>query len=844
LRGEHCRAAKLVVSSQPTNSEAAPDATVPTGGGPLTALFARFIRFLGALRNWTTGHWLRSVIVAGTMLTLIALTMAGWAYLATVAIHAGVATLDSALAALDEGRYAEAREVVDKMLKSGSLPKSEYGGPLFVLGAIKVKDAAEQQRVDRRRVEYLVASRYLQEARAYGFPAGRAAAGTFLLGNSLIECGQFEDGLQTLEELLAGGLPEGDANAFASHRMIADTCLTLPQPQLERALSHNMVLATDPNLSGDERARVLLQRAECYNRLERFDDAKKTLASIAAEGQLAAELEIMRGKIDLDEIESTYQRIAPSDRAKLLKDAAPKIAEATSHIQQAQKLEPASSVIARQAGYLLGRGLQRQGDAEGALAQFSRTRQLYGESYEGLAASLAEADLLREQGDLGTSLLAYRRVLESIKDIPVFRSNVLPVAEIRERLIEALKDLVNRRQFEDALKLVDEIQPPFSPAEQLELRGNTFEEWGNLLISESDGRTIQDTETRKRGLHQLRASGAAFEQLAKLRFGTKFYTADLWKSAENFFNGHSFTRTIELLDEYLRYEPELRNAEAMLRLGQAHLALRQIPQSIAAFEECIEFHPLDGSTFQARIDCAKAYWQLGNISRAEQLLRDNIAGSTLKPSSREWKDSLFELGMLLHESGRHEEAIGTLEEAIDRYPNDRNRLVAQYEIGESYRRWAGELTSRSQDARTESERKKRHDMASDHLNKALKHFEEVQVAITFKTHDIHSDPLLGTMLRNCYMLEGTVLFDLEKYKEAIEAYSNVASLYPDDPFVLETFVQISNCWRRLDKDDNARGAIKQAQIALDGLPTNADFTSTTALSRDEWRLLLADLGKW
>jgi tetratricopeptide (TPR) repeat protein len=843
VRGDLRRAAKLILSSQPTNSEQASDATVPSGG-LLMGLLARFVRFLGALRNWTTGHWLRSVIVAGTMLTLIALTMAGWAYLATVAIQVGEANIDGALACLDEGRYEEAREAVDKMLKSGSLPKSEYGGPLFVLGAIKVNDAENQPQVDRRRVEYLVASRYLQEARAYGYPSGRAASGTFLLGKSLIECGQFDEGLQTLEELLAGALPEDDAKAFAAHRLIADTCLTLPQPQLERALSHNLVLATDPNLSGQELARVLLQRADCYDRLERFDDAKQTLASIAADGELAAELEIMRGKIDLDEIESTYQRIAPSDRAKLLADAAPKIVEATSHVLQAQKLEPENATISRQASYLLGRGLQRRGDAAGALTQFSRTRQLYGESYEGLAAGLAEADLLRERGDMDSAMLAYRRVLESIQEIPVFRSEVLPVADVRERLMDALKDLVNRRHFEDALKLIEDFQPPFSPAEQLELRGSTLEQWGNLLISESDGLTVEDSETHRKGLHHLRASGAAFEQLAKLRFGTKFYTSDLWRSAESFFNGHSFTRTIELLDEYLRYEPELRNAEAMLRLGQAHLALRQISESIAAFEECIEFHPLDGSTFQARIDCAKAYWQLGNTSRAEQLLRDNIAGSTLKPSSREWKDSLFELGMLLHESGRHEEAIGTLEEAIDRYPNDGNRLVAQYEIGESYRRLAGELLNRAQDARTESERKKRHQMATDHLNKALKHFEEVQVAITFKTHDIHSDPLLGTMLRNCYMLEGTVLFDMEKYKEAIEAYSNVASLYPDDPFVLETFVQISNCWRRLNKDDNARGAIKQAQIALDGLPTNADFTSTTALSRDEWRLLLADLGKW
>ena len=82
---------------------------------------------------------------------------------------------------------------------------------------------------------------------------------------------------------------------------------------------------------------------------------------------------------------------------------------------------------------------------------------------------------------------------------------------------------------------------------------------------------------------------------------------------------------------------------------------------------------------------------------------------------------------------------------------------------------------------------------------------------------------MGAMLRNCYMLEGAVLFDLGRYKDAIEAYSNVSSLYPNDPFVLETFVQIANCWRRLDRPDNARGAVQQAQIALERLPAECRF---------------------
>ena len=89
---------------------------------------------------------------------------------------------------------------------------------------------------------------------------------------------------------------------------------------------------------------------------------------------------------------------------------------------------------------------------------------------------------------------------------------------------------------------------------------------------------------------------------------------------------------MRLLDKYLDNESELRNPEALLRLGEAHLALGQMPQSIAAFEECIEFHPLSSSTFQARIDCAKAYWNDGKTSQAEQLLQDNLAATSLRPT--------------------------------------------------------------------------------------------------------------------------------------------------------------------------------------------------------------------
>src|SRR4051812_32302519 len=166
------------------------------------------IRFLSRLRAWATGHWLRSVIVAGTILTLIGVTIGGWAYLASVALRAGELKIDAALAAYDKGNYEEARSLVTHMLTNGRLPRSDYGGPLFVLGAVKTNDAQQQAVLERRRIEYLISSRYLTEARAYGYPAGREAIGNFLLGQSLIESGQFEEGAQILKDL--AGRPTTD----------------------------------------------------------------------------------------------------------------------------------------------------------------------------------------------------------------------------------------------------------------------------------------------------------------------------------------------------------------------------------------------------------------------------------------------------------------------------------------------------------------------------------------------------------------------------------------------------------------------------------------------------------
>jgi len=224
-------------------------------------------------------------------------------------------------------------------------------------------------------------------------------------------------------------------------------------------------------------------------------------------------------------------------------------------------------------------------------------------------------------------------------------------------------------------------------------------------------------------------------------------------------------------------------------------------------------------------------------------LLTNLTGDTLTPDSIEWRDSLFLLGEHLYETGRYEEAIVKLEEAVTRYPDAPQALLARYTIARSYHSAAAEPATLAREAKTESERQKNRRLRDDNLKAALESYNIAQRRITL-SGQAGDSALARTLLRNCYMMQGSVLFDLRRYEDARKAYANVSTLYQNDPFVLESFVHIANCWHRLNQPMNARQTIAQAKLVLQRLPEEADFKESTNFSREQWELLLDEMGKW
>jgi tetratricopeptide (TPR) repeat protein len=804
----------------------------------------RLRTMLAALGQSAIQHWRRTLAVGVAAAMLLAGLVVAWTYTARFAIQHERERLVAALTALDAGDYDQARSLVRHVLNNVGLPRQEYGTPLFVLGAVKAFDAGNDIVPERRRTGYLVASRYLTEAHSYGWPSSREKQGLLLLGKSLVESYQVRDGIDVLNEALAVEPQTGGAFNAAIHRMLAEALCQLSPPKFDSALTHVSAALDDDSLTADQRTAAILLNAKILSRLSRFDEAQKALATVPAADEKKPSVSLARAQIALDGVEAAEQRLPANEADKLPPQLTARIDDATALLKGAQSEDRQAGDVTRRALYLLGRATELRGDHDDALQLFRQTHQKYADTPEGLAAELAEADIRRRNGDDKGALIWYRQVLVSGADPVSYRSEVLPIEQLRGRILEAFGDFVNKGFFDHATTLLESFPPLFTRTEQLELRGDTLKQWGDRQLVEADKETEHADELHRLGRRHMREAGVAYENLANLRFATEHYPDDIWISADCFYRGQSYSNTARLLDLYLKNEPDKRNAPALLRLGQSNLALGNVDQCIAALEECIELYAHDNSTYEARIDCANAYWYRGNAPEAERLLRNNLIESNLKPSSPEWRDSLFALGRLLFSQGRNEDAINTLEEAVERYPDDRQTLQTRYLIGESYRRWADEPLDRLLQARTASEREKGTQLVHERLAKALESFKEVQRAITLRVRDVQQDPLYGAMLRNCYMLEGTVLFDLERYEDAIKSYSNVSSLYPNEPFVVETFVQIAHCWQRLDRVEKAHGAIQQAQLTLDRLPKNADFAATTAFNRDEWQSLLTDMSKW
>lgn len=739
-------------------------------------------------------------------------------------------TLEEALETLDVGLYSEAHTMGKRLQDAEDLPEDSYGAPAFVMGAALAYEA-DRSFMDDKKPYYLLASRYLAQARDLGIPPDREGEGLFQLGRTLFLSGQIPASRPVFEQAL---------DAAPRHRsqilwLLTEAYLTDANPHYEQALAWNDKYLADRVLRPADRRRGLLQRARILLGLDRKDACLATLQEIPDEAKDQAEALVIKAAVTMataDELLAAEEvTVELQQKARGLFDQAIEV------LQAAQGRDTLSTQASRKAMYLTAVCLQRKEEYTKALEQFGHTSRSNPETPESLAADFEMGDLLRKLGDHKEALGAYGRALMQVSDPNDYSNPWIALSDFQRRTVEAYEFYLKEEAFDLALLLTESMHPLLPTPRVTELEAKCRSLWGRNLLAtalslEADTMVVQQDAGRE----QLRLAGDAYARLAKLRIVTEFYADDLWQSAQCYMEGHDYVHAAESLQEYLNNGSRQRHPQALVDLGEAQLNLGRMDGALAAFEECIEFHPRDAAAYRARLIASQAHAEKGELVQAEALLDANLNGH-LAPDSMEWRDSKFAIGRLCHRQGRYEEAAHHLEEAVRRYQCDQT-LPAYYLLAEGYRSSAAILRKQVDNDLVESVRTTNLLKVQNQLTKAGEYYALVQQALNERQESQQLTEVEQKTLRNCYFAIGATWFDLGDYENAIRSYTAASTRYQNSPEALEAYVQIARAYQRLSNPLEARATVRRGEEVLKRLESQGDFLQSTNLDAQQWKELL------
>lgn len=732
--------------------------------------------------------------------------------------------VEDALAALDAGDLDKAQAIAQRAINDKALERAARTIPRFVLGMVKSRSAdASWLRQPKRTRAMAVA--HLRIAHRLGFPEGREAEGLHALGHNLLLTGHATEAREPLQRaierapdrraelllLLAQAHALGDPADLAAAEQCVDRLLEMPQ--LDRAM----------------RDEALVEKAGLALLGGRLAECQSLADQIADDSPLAAERQLLRGRMLLAEARATRD---PSRAARPAEAA--KLQAAIDVLRTAQSGDTPRRVTSAKAMYLIGTALAELGQPRAALKQFDRTRLLHFDAPEGLAAELATAELLSRGDDAQGALEAWRRTAAMADPPDALANPWVTREELSLKLLEAHRRWLDARQYGTAVEIARLAHPILPRARAVELEAETLRRWGQESLDAAESAPHEDREALARAAREtLRRAGRVFEQLAELDFEQRQYPLHVWHAAECAFQGRNYSRTVALLERYRKHEARRAQAAALSRLGQAHLALGKPEAAVQAFEQCIANYPKDNEVYTARLWEAQARQELQQPAEAEQLLRANLTSDTLTPASREWRETLLALARLLHDQGRDPEAIEALEEWTERYPQAAEIHEANYRLALVQRRQASALLAESTAHVAASVRAARRREARQRLEQALARYSAVIKGLR-DTSPRERSPAADRLLRNALFARGATLSDLGRFAESIEAYSLAGQCSGRRPEVLEAYTRIAAGHRRIGQTLEARSALEQARVALARLPADTALTHVTNYDRVGW----------
>jgi tetratricopeptide (TPR) repeat protein len=777
------------------------------------------------------------------------------------------ATVAEALAALRAGNVREARELAVALRDNKNLSYADRGAVLYVLGCTVAADAEAHTNPAERRVLYLIASRYLEEARLCGIPAGHEPAALTMLGKCLYLAGKPDAAVPVLRQALGAAEDRSELYEY-----LARAYLESSPPDAHRALEYNQRYLAEAALTAEQQSAALLQQGEIYLVLGDVNAGRQALEKIPTESAAHPRAVLLSIRLLVGEVEAagrtrnTGEPLSPELHDMLM--------AAVGELSRMEHTPRLDTEIKAQAQLLQAVCHAQLNDQAKAIPMLLRVRRNSHGTPEAIAATILEAELHLGAGRTDEALRLLQRALQDA-EVGNNRNPWLSRSQLEARLANAFQRFLQLGEFAKAVDLASALPPRLDEVVAYQWRAQAHHAWAEQLATQAAQQPRQAAEAlRIESRSHFRKAGADYERLAELRLLTRHYLDDLSRSAVDYLAGQGYRQAARVFRKFLHAQPQEGRAEALTGLGEALLAIGDVDGALAALRQCRDDFPKHPASYKARYLASLALQERGELAEARQMLLDNLYNLSLTPESAEWRDSLFLLGRLRHREGVEleaksrqagvdsanldlkraghkvleqshaalQDAIRILDEAIRRYPQAAQAVEARYLLAESHRQAAKWPRKRLELATIEASKAPLVRQMRNELDAAVAEYETLITKLSGEGEGAGLVPLDQSILRNSFFARADALFDLGRYDDAAEAYSAATNRYQNEPESLSAYIQIASCYRRQNRTSEARGTLEQARLVLQRIRKDADFKKTTPYSRDEWNSLINWLG--
>lgn len=516
-----------------------------------------------------------------------------------------------------------------------------------------------------------------------------------------------------------------------------------------------------------------------------------------------------------------------------------KLEKAINCFRRAQGHANESSPTVPKSQYLIGLCLEQLGENRAAIQQWKQVYEFFPDSPEAVASKyrLAEIYFYEEATEKTPheAINYFKQVTDALAQ-EGYRNPWITASEVRKNATTRIKAFRKQEKLRAALGMAEAVMPLMAKLPAMRLSATLNRDLGQRILDQIKP-NVNDKEQnlqRNEARQHLRKASLLFAELAKQGKATRTYSDDLWESAESALKGNDFIRAARTFTRYLNIEPEKRNAAALLGLGEAYLALGEIDEAIDTLQQCIEFFPTDVATFRARVLAAGAWQEKGELKPAEQLLLENWAAPGITPQSIVWRETLYRLGELYHDTKDYNKAIQRLKDAVRRFPDDSRTNFARYLLADSYRLRANEAQIRIKKTMTRSKLSAQKANIESNLNNAYRQYQLLQQQIGTQRGMGKLSEMDDQLLRNSRIFAAGVLFQLQQYNRAIKTYSTASLHYQGLPISLQTMKQNAQALADLGKYSQAQNLLRQITKQLKKMGPELPYEETTLYSYDEW----------